>query len=70
MVSYWHYRNGHAKLLYTMNPKKLVKSAATLGLIISCLALYGCSSSIGVGVSVGVPIGNHGYISLGSSRWR
>ncbi len=70
MVPYWRCKNGHAKLLDTMNPKKSIRAAATLGLIISYLALYGCSSSIGVGVSVGVPIGNHGYISLGSSRWR
>ncbi len=55
---------------YTMNCKKLLKSTAILSLLISTLALYGCSSSIGVGLSVGVPIGKHGYISLGSSRWR
>lgn len=36
----------------------------------ACLALYGCSSSLGVGLSVGVPIGNHGYISIGSNMWR
>jgi len=52
-----------------MNTKKLAKSAAIISLVISCLALYGCSSNIGVGLNVGIPIGNHGYISLGSSRW-
>lgn len=40
------------------------------GLVLTCLALYGCSSSVGVGLSVGVPIGNHGYISVGSNMWR
>lgn len=37
----------------------------------SSLFLAGCSSNIGVGMSVGVPIGDHGYISLGggSNRW-
>jgi len=52
-----------------MNTKTLVKSVAITGLIISCLALYGCSSNIGVGLNVGIPVGNHGYISLGTSRW-
>jgi hypothetical protein len=32
--------------------------------------LGGCSGNVGVGVSVGVPVGNHGYVSVGASRWR
>jgi len=54
---------------YTMKPKKLIRSASIIGLFISFLMLYGCSSNVGIGLSVGVPVGNHGYISLGSSRW-
>ncbi|MEE4173394.1 MAG: hypothetical protein V2I57_04000 [Xanthomonadales bacterium] len=38
-------------------------------LVLICLALTGCSGNIGVGMSVGVPIGDHGYISLGGNRW-
>jgi hypothetical protein len=34
-----------------------------------CLQLGGCSGNVGVGLSVGVPIGDHGYISVGSGRW-
>ena len=34
-----------------------------------CLQLGGCSGNVGVGLSVGVPIGDHGYISVGGSRW-
>jgi hypothetical protein len=34
-----------------------------------CLQLAGCSGNVGVGLSVGVPIGDHGYISVGGSRW-
>ncbi len=34
------------------------------------LMLVGCNANVGVGVSVGVPIGNHGYMSVGTSRWR
>lgn len=57
------------QLHYLMNPGKLFKLTAAVTLIFSCLTMYGCSSSIGVGLSVGVPIGNHGYISLGSNHW-
>ena len=43
--------------------------AAALGF--SCLLLSGCSTSVGVGMSVGVPVGDHGYISIGGNtgRW-
>ncbi len=41
-----------------------------LGLLTAaCLALGGCSGNVGVGMSVGVPIGNHGYISVGGGNW-
>jgi hypothetical protein len=43
-----------------------------LGLVLLlgyCLVLTGCSGNVGVGVSVGVPVGNHGYVSVGGSRW-
>ena len=40
--------------------------AALLG---GSLILGGCSGNVGVGLSVGVPVGNHGYMSLGPSRW-
>lgn len=38
-------------------------------LVSTLLLLGGCSGNVGVGLSVGVPIGNHGYMSLGTSRW-
>jgi hypothetical protein len=39
--------------------------------VLACSTVVaGCSGSVGVGVSVGVPIGNHGYMSVGTSRWR
>ena len=34
-----------------------------------CLMLTGCSGNVGIGMSVGVPVGNHGYISVGGGRW-
>ena len=39
-------------------------------LLAYCLVLAGCSGNVGVGVSVGVPVGNHGYVSVGGTRWR
>jgi hypothetical protein len=42
---------------------------ACTALLMSCLLLAGCSGNVGVGLSVGVPVGNHGYMSVGSSRW-
>lgn len=38
-------------------------------LIIATLMLGGCNANVGVGMSVGVPIGNNGYISVGTGRW-
>ncbi|HSC09167.1 MAG TPA: hypothetical protein VLD59_20255 [Steroidobacteraceae bacterium] len=49
--------------------RRVLRTAAVLALVISTLSLAGCSGNVGVGVSVGVPIGNHGYMSVGTSRW-
>ncbi len=38
-------------------------------LALVCLTLAGCSGNVGVGMSVGVPIGDHGYISIGGNSW-
>jgi predicted small secreted protein len=38
-------------------------------LVAICLQLAGCSGNVGVGLSVGVPIGDHGYVSVGGGRW-
>ncbi len=51
--------------------KTAMKPLALVMLVFACLALTGCSGNVGVGMSVGVPIGNHGYVSIGggSNRW-
>lgn len=46
-----------------------LKSLVLAFLVMACLALTGCSGNVGVGMSVGVPIGNHGYMSIGGNRW-
>jgi hypothetical protein len=46
-----------------------VRITARVLLLLSVLSLGGCSGSVGVGLSVGVPIGDHGYLSVGGGRW-
>lgn len=51
--------------------RKILRPLMFTAVVSACLLLSGCSSNIGVGMSVGVPIGDHGYISVGggSNRW-
>ena len=48
---------------------KFIRATGLSILLLTTLLLSGCTGNVGVGVSVGVPIGNHGYMSVGSSRW-
>ncbi len=48
--------------------RRLTRAFGLVLLITSCLALTACSSNVGVGLSVGIPVGNHGYVSVGG--WR
>jgi hypothetical protein len=50
--------------------RRLINGLGLILLFASCLVLTGCSGNVGVGVSVGVPVGDHGYVSVGGSRWR
>lgn len=50
-------------------PGLLVRLVLCAALTVSTLALGGCSTRVGVGMNVGVPVGNHGYMSIGSRRW-
>ena len=49
--------------------RRTIRVTGVFALIVSMLALAGCSGNVGVGVSVGVPVGNYGYMSIGTSRW-
>ena len=42
---------------------------ALAALATACLALTSCSGNVGVGINVGVPVGDHGYMSVGTGRW-
>jgi len=51
--------------------RKSVRVAGMLLLLISMLSATGCGpGAVGVGMSVSVPVGTHGYMSVGASRWR
>ena len=49
--------------------RRTIRISAAVPLLVSMLSLAGCSGDVGVGVSVGVPVGNYGYMSIGTSRW-
>jgi hypothetical protein len=48
---------------------KLIRVLAVCALLVSTLSLSGCTGNVGVGLSVGVPVGDHGYMSVGTGRW-
>jgi hypothetical protein len=50
--------------------RRVVRVAGMLALVVSMLSLSGCAGTVGVGLSVGVPVGTHGYMTVGASRWR
>jgi hypothetical protein len=50
--------------------RRIVRFAGMLALLASMLSVNGCGGAVGVGMSVGVPVGTHGYMSVGASRWR
>jgi hypothetical protein len=49
--------------------RRVIRVTAWLVLLLSTLSMSGCSGNVGVGLSVGVPIGSHGYMSVGTGRW-
>ena len=50
--------------------RRVLRVAGMIALLVSVLSVNGCGGSVGVGMSVGVPVGNHGFMSVGASRWR
>lgn len=49
--------------------RKAIRFTGVLALLVATLCLGGCSGNVGVGLNVGIPIGNHGYMSVGTGRW-
>jgi hypothetical protein len=58
---------GRLSMKRTMNASARRVLITVLALV--CLGLAGCTGNVGVGLSVGVPIGDHGYMSVGGGRW-
>jgi predicted small secreted protein len=50
--------------------RKAKRAVAIIAVLLTSLSLAGCDGNVGVGVSVGVPVGSHGYMSVGGTRWR
>jgi hypothetical protein len=51
--------------------RRVFRIAGVLALLVSMLSVNGCGGgSVGVGMSVGVPVGTRGYMSVGATRWR
>jgi len=48
---------------------KLRRTIALVVLLMTTLSLAGCDGNVGVGVSVGVPVGSHGHMRVGGTRW-
>ena len=48
---------------------ELVRRAAMVTVLLASLLLGGCEGTVGVGMSVGVPVGSHGYMSVSGTRW-
>ena len=48
------------------NKRRMITLVAIL---LTSLTLASCSGNVGVGMSIGVPIGNHGHMSVGGTRW-
>jgi predicted small secreted protein len=58
-----------AKQKMKRNTNTWVRRLAVVLLVLASASLAGCSGNVGVGLSVGVPIGDHGYMSIGGNRW-
>jgi len=47
----------------------ILRKAVYVGVLLSTLLLASCEGNVGIGLSVGVPIGDHGYMTVGGTRW-
>jgi hypothetical protein len=50
-------------------PHRVARCVALVGTLLATLLLSGCNANVGVGMSVSVPIGNNGRMSVSTGRW-
>ncbi|NHA13551.1 hypothetical protein [Thioalkalivibrio sp. XN279] len=49
---------------------KTFRRMMLVAVLVAGALVAGCAANVGVGLSVGVPIGDHGYMSMGTHRGR
>ena len=49
--------------------KNAKRTIALIAVLLTTLSLAGCDANVGVGMSVGVPVGSNGRVSVGGTRW-
>lgn len=49
--------------------KRILKPLTILLIVMVCLMLGGCNANVGVGMSVGVPVGSNGHMRVGGHTW-
>jgi hypothetical protein len=49
--------------------KKIIRKTLFVLILSSAALVAACSGNVGVGLNVGVPIGNHGHLSFGTGNW-
>ncbi len=49
--------------------KTNIRKALFVLVLAGSALVAGCNANVGVGLNVGVPVGNHGYMSFGSNHW-
>ncbi len=49
--------------------RKVQRTIVLVAVLLTTLSLAGCQGNVGIGMSVGVPVGNHGRVSVGGTRW-
>ena len=50
-------------------PRQLARRVVLAATLLATLVLSGCNARVGVGMSVGVPIGSNAHMSLSTGRW-
>jgi len=57
------------KMTKENRPHRFARRVVLAVTLLATLVLSGCNARVGVGMSVGVPIGNNAHMSLSTGRW-